>query len=640
MAKTLCDLQNVNYHSCYHEQFSIAFDTFLAILREVRQRTDYALGREDPKWRATHMCVCCTYKLPDEKPLVPSILVSHDGNNSLKRIASVATMDQCVFHSSYILSHNFIDKFKDKVKHHQHLDDQSKDSAKDNSTSDVLTSCERWKSSAPEHQKTALDIYETTGIFAAACWHGFIIKFCEMVCSGELAKYPLALTDFILDAFGKDIGIGYDVGCTFGKIIRNSPLLGAKAGANQLQVIINSFHGYAHNRSCQLRYHPLYQPGFGIEDLETMEHVFSSSNSVSRSVRYASKFHWAQSIDLHFQQWDDNKYVELSKFILNNYQQVLSIISEFSGAISNFTTSLNIEEDEFERWLETEQEYLDNLIDEPEEHVITCAYIQALIDLQNADAKWQQISASFRNMSSTQHINYSEDAHKTLRLETARRSSMDVLLVNIRTVANLEERLSIKDRWTDDQLDYREALGYMKTHKFRCALDKLQQLVVQRLFKLSKANMSGTGYKLHQQIRRAIKTRSKAIHAALEQYNDLAATMTPPAPHLEWTNILDYAFVSDFELLKHTHSQQDITNEPWMVPGNREIAAKYFKVKRGKEELERLNIESRRLHTAIYDEHELMQAQADCVRTKDPLLAAELDDMWHQRERVDAVHIQ
>ncbi|KAG1779310.1 hypothetical protein EV702DRAFT_966110, partial [Suillus placidus] len=564
MAKTLCNLQNVNYHSRYCKQFSIAFDTFLAILREVQLRTDCALRREDPKWRATHMCVCCTYKLPDEKPLVPSILVCHDGNNSLKHIASVATMDQCVFHSSYILSWDFVDKFKDEIKHCQHLHDQSKDFTKDDSVSDVLTSCERWKSSALEHQKTALDIYETTGIFAALCQHGFIIKFCEMVHSGELAKYPLALTDFMLDAFGKDIRIGYDVGCTFGEIIRNSLLLGAKAGANHLQVIINSFHGYAHNRSCQLWYHPLYRPGFGIEDLETMECVFSSSNSVSRSVRYASKFHWAQSIDLHFQKWDDDKYVELSKFILNNYQQALSTISEFSVTISNFATSLNIQEDKFKRWLEAEQEYLANLKDEPEECVLACAY----------------------------HVNYSEDARKTLRLMAAWCSSIDVLLVNICMVADLEGRLGIKDWWTDNQPDYCDALEYMKMHKFQCALDKLQQLVVQQLFELSKPNMSGTGYKLRQQIGRAIKTQSKAIHTTLEQYNDLATAMTPPAPHLEWTNILDYMFVSDFELLKHKHSQQDITDAPWTVPGNHKIVAKYFKVKHAQEELERLNVES------------------------------------------------
>lgn len=59
---------------------------------------------------------------------MPSILVSHDGNNSLKRIASVAIMDQHVFHLSYILSWDFVEKFKDKVKHRQHLHDPSKDS--------------------------------------------------------------------------------------------------------------------------------------------------------------------------------------------------------------------------------------------------------------------------------------------------------------------------------------------------------------------------------------------------------------------------------------------------------------------------------------------------------------------------------
>lgn len=75
----------------------------------------------------------------------------------------------------------------------------------------------------------------------------------------------------------------------------------------------------------------------------------------------------------------------------------------------------------------------------------------------------------------------------------AHRSSMDVLLMNIRAVADLEKRLGIKDRWTDDQPDYCEALQYMKTHKFWRALHKLQQLIVQWLFELSKANMSGTG---------------------------------------------------------------------------------------------------------------------------------------------------
>jgi len=45
---------------------------------------------------------------------------------------------------------------------------------------------DRWKSSAAEHEKWALDIYDMTGLFASACHHGFILKACEMVQSGEL----------------------------------------------------------------------------------------------------------------------------------------------------------------------------------------------------------------------------------------------------------------------------------------------------------------------------------------------------------------------------------------------------------------------------------------------------------------------
>jgi hypothetical protein len=51
-----------------------------------------------------------------------------------------------------------------------------------------------------------------------------------------------------------------------------------------------------------------------LEDLETMECVFSTSNGVAHTTRYATQYHWTQALDLHFQQWDDDKYRELSKF--------------------------------------------------------------------------------------------------------------------------------------------------------------------------------------------------------------------------------------------------------------------------------------------------------------------------------------
>lgn len=128
------------------------------------------------------------------------------------------------------------------------------------------------------------------------------------------AKYPLAITNFIMDVYGKNQGLGFDIGCSFDKTVKASRLLSEKAASLGLQVVVNAFHGWAHNRLCQLEYHPLYRRGLGLEDLETLERVFSSSNSIARTIRHTTKFHWAQYVDLHFRQWDADKYQGLGKY--------------------------------------------------------------------------------------------------------------------------------------------------------------------------------------------------------------------------------------------------------------------------------------------------------------------------------------
>jgi hypothetical protein len=125
------------------------------------------------------------------------------------------------------------------------------------------------------------------------------------------AKYGLSVVDKVLKTFGEDQIIGSDIGCSFTSTIASSSL-GAEAERLRLRLAVNAFHGHAHNRACQLRYHPLYLDGVGLEDLETCERVFSASNSVARLIRHASYFHWLQFLDLHFDQWDLDKYAELS----------------------------------------------------------------------------------------------------------------------------------------------------------------------------------------------------------------------------------------------------------------------------------------------------------------------------------------
>ncbi|KAG0705258.1 hypothetical protein DFH29DRAFT_981113 [Suillus ampliporus] len=163
MARTLCDIHDVNYCTCYRDQFSIAFNAYLSILWHILSKVNQALGCGADDWCAQNVCPCCTYEFEDENTLNPKMLVSHDGNNSSKCIAGVGSADECQFHSTYFISHKQVDRFKNEDDEHNVETDEN------------LASCLQWKSSGPDHKKTTLDIYKTTSILL-----------CKMVKSGEL----------------------------------------------------------------------------------------------------------------------------------------------------------------------------------------------------------------------------------------------------------------------------------------------------------------------------------------------------------------------------------------------------------------------------------------------------------------------
>jgi len=84
---------------------------------------------------------------------------------------------------------------------------------------------------------------------------------------------------------------------------------GKRKGKKSVRLV--TFHGYAHNWRCQLSFHPLYIVGFGLEDAEICECIFSSFNSLAVITWHASKYHWHQAIDIYAWQWDEDKYMEL-----------------------------------------------------------------------------------------------------------------------------------------------------------------------------------------------------------------------------------------------------------------------------------------------------------------------------------------
>ena len=121
----------------------------------------------------------------------------------------------------------------------------------------------------------------------------------------------------ILDILGDNNAVAYDIRCTFDKTVVQSKMLGVRAAAQALRFIVPSFHGHAHNRACQLQYHPQYITSVGIEDFETCEHCFSISNGLAATTRLATRFHQRQAIEQHFEFQDQDKYTDLSEF--NSY---------------------------------------------------------------------------------------------------------------------------------------------------------------------------------------------------------------------------------------------------------------------------------------------------------------------------------
>lgn len=126
-----------------------------------------------------------------------------------------------------------------------------------------------------------------------------------------------------LEIYGDGIFIAYDIGCSFTAMVRNSKL-GRLAQGCHLQLGIPSWHGWSHNRQCQLQYHPLFTEGLGLEDAEGCERIFSCTNGCARVTRYNTKYHRKQLIDMTVGQWNIEKCQNLgSVSIHTNYSYCL-----------------------------------------------------------------------------------------------------------------------------------------------------------------------------------------------------------------------------------------------------------------------------------------------------------------------------
>ncbi len=116
----------------------------------------------------------------------------------------------------------------------------------------------------------------------------------------------------------------------------------------------------------------------GLENLETMERIFSSSNQLAPITRYASPYRRRVLITLFFDQWDQERYTSICEILYNNYRQALEIISEKTPALQEALEALKISAESLEVYEHEERDYFINLKDKDPADLREIIHVEAL----------------------------------------------------------------------------------------------------------------------------------------------------------------------------------------------------------------------------------------------------------------------
>ncbi|KIY46885.1 hypothetical protein FISHEDRAFT_46402, partial [Fistulina hepatica ATCC 64428] len=198
-------------------QFSWAYDVYLDVLHAIDADVDAALNRRDPEAQSKLLCAPCMYRLEEDVPLRPSMLVACDGNNSLKLVDPSFRMGEVRLDDRKLPSFRYlepqeVDIFKDDevqppvaaapssgeaIPTHGDLDAGARTSVDDipwlnaneleEETQVQLRACaERWRAAAPDAKKKMVELFAVSGVFVTVCQHGHALLICDMIRSGEL----------------------------------------------------------------------------------------------------------------------------------------------------------------------------------------------------------------------------------------------------------------------------------------------------------------------------------------------------------------------------------------------------------------------------------------------------------------------
>ncbi|KAG2216330.1 hypothetical protein INT45_014320, partial [Circinella minor] len=157
---------------------------------------------------------------------------------------------------------------------------------------------------------------DQTGVFACTCGHGYPLVAMDMTTPGKTFGYILSCLEQVVQMphYGTNIRICYNVGCKLRTSLEKTESL---ACIKNVPIAVGIFHILNHSPACQLSCHPRVNAGWGLQDGEHLERMWSNLSgfiSMTRSMYSLNRrLTISTALEFYAQQKIDNIGINLKR---------------------------------------------------------------------------------------------------------------------------------------------------------------------------------------------------------------------------------------------------------------------------------------------------------------------------------------
>ncbi|POW09206.1 hypothetical protein PSHT_09260 [Puccinia striiformis] len=207
------------------------------------------------------------------------------------------------------------------------------------------------------------DKCDDNGLFASTCRHNVPLIIANIHKTGEKLYYPLSIIrNFLADFSNHKVGVLYDIGCHLEAHIKKRNLLSNRIA--DLQFGTSVFHAYVHEWSCQVKYNPRFNDGWGLTDGEGLERFWSFLYPLVSTLRVSTRLHRLTSIQSRAEYYSAKLTSSTADWLLKKYsdctetiQSSESILRQLHALPNPTTPGTNYTNTFFERQWHLERNY-------------------------------------------------------------------------------------------------------------------------------------------------------------------------------------------------------------------------------------------------------------------------------------------